>query len=320
MGGGGKSGGSSTTKTQLDPMLKPYVQFALSEGKRQYQDRAGGYQPYQGDTVAGFTPDTESFFGGVRNLTAGVPGTQQAQGMATDASQQTMARPEYAGGQFGVGNLTADQINAYQNPYTESVINTQLAGMQKRAGEQAAALRTRQASAGALGGSRGAVESVLADREANALMAETEAKLRASGYDAATATALAQQERQLQAQRDEEASRQFAEQAAMARGEYGLTAAGRIAQLAQQERDMETQRLEALRGIGTQQQLLSQAELDDMYKRYIEGRDWDKNQLADYAAIAYGAPAGSTSTSSQSYNPWSTIGGLAMYGIGSLLP
>jgi hypothetical protein len=317
--GGSKSGGSSTTKTQLDPMLKPYVQFALQQGKEQYLDRAGNYQPYSGKTVAGFTPDTQDFFSGVRNLTAGTQGTAQAQGMATSAAQQAMSRPEYGAGKFGVGNLTADQIRAYQNPYTEDVINTQLAGMQRRAGEQAAALRTRQASAGALGGSRGAVESILADRESQALMADTEAKLRAQGYDAATSTALAQQERALQAQRDEEASRQFAEQAGLARGEYGLTAAGRIAQLAQQERDMETQRLEALRGIGTQQQLLSQAELDDLYKRYIEERDWDKNQLADYAAIAYGAPAGSTSTSSQSMSPWSTLGGLAMYGIGSLI-
>ena len=320
MGGGGKSGGSTTTKTQLDPMLKPYVQFALSEGKKQYQDRAGKYTPYSGETVAGFTPDTENYFGGVRDLKAGVQGTQQAQGLATDVSNLTLSRPAYESGQFGVGRLSADQIREYQNPYTQDVIDTQLAGMQKRAGEQAAALRTRQAASRALGGSRAGVESVLADRESNALMAETEAKLRAAGYDAATSTALAQQERELQAQRDEEASRQFAEQAGLARGEYGLTAAGRIGQLAQQERDLETQRLEALRGIGTQQQLLSQAELDDAYKRYIEARDWDKNQLADYAAIAYGAPAGSTSTASQSYNPWSTIGGLAMYGIGSLFP
>lgn len=319
MGGGGKGGGSSTTTTQLDPMLKPYVKFALEQGKKQYLQRAGDYQPYEGETVAGFTPDTQGYFTGVRNLTAGVPGTQQAAGMATGAAQQAMERPQYQAGQFGVGNLTSEQINQYMNPYTENVINTQLAGMQKRAGEQAAALRSRQASAGALGGSRGAVESVLADRESQALMAETEAKLRAAGYDDATATALAQQERQLQAQRDEEASRQFAEQAGLARGEYGLTAAGRIAQLAQQERDMEAQRLEALRGIGTQQQLLSQAELDDLYKRYLEERDWAKNELADYASIAYGAPAGSTSKASQSYNPWSTIGGLAMYGIGSLI-
>lgn len=319
MGGGSKSGGSSTTKTQLDPMLKPYVKFALEEGKSQYKDRSGNYSPYGGETVAGFTPDTQSYFGGVRDLTAGTQGTAQAQQMATDASGAMMSRPEYNAGQFGVGNLTQEQIGQYMNPYTESVINTQLGGMQKRAGEQAAALRTRQAGAGALGGSRAGVESVLANRESQQLMADTEAKLRAQGYDAATATALSQQERQLQTQRDQEAARQFEEQAGLARGEYGLTASGRIADLAAQERDMETQRLEALRGIGTQQQLLSQAEMDDMYKRYIEGRDWDKNQLADYAAIAYGAPAGSSSTSSQSMSPWSTLGGLAMYGIGSLI-
>lgn len=317
---GGKGGGGSKTTTQLDPMLKPYVKFALSEGQRQYENRAGNYKPYGGETVADFTPDTRDYFSGVRNLTAGTQGTAEAQDMASEAASAAMNRPGYTAGQFGVGNLSQDQINAYMNPYTENVINTQLAGMQKRAGEQAAALRTRQASAGALGGSRGAVESVLADRESQQLMADTEAKLRAQGYDAATATALTQQERQLQAQRDAEAARQFEEEAGLARGEYGLTAASRIANLAAQERDMETQRLEALRGIGTQQQLMSQAELDDLYKRYIEERDWDKNELADLASIAYGAPAGSVAQTSQSYNPWATLGGLAMYGIGSLLP
>lgn len=311
-------GGTSTTTQQLDPMLKPYVQYALEQGKSQYQQRVNNYKPYSGQTVAGFTPDTQNYFSGVRNLTAGTAGNQQAQNMTTAAANSVANRPAYQAGNFGLKNLSAEDINAYMNPYTDSVVKAQMDSMGQRAGEQAAALRTRQAGSGALGGSRAAIESVLQDREANQLMAQTEAQLRAQGYDAATATALAQQERQMQAKRDQESANQFAENDAMARSQFGLNAAQNLSQLAQQQRDMETQRLDALRGIGTQQQLLSQAQLDDQYKRYLEQRDWNKNQLADYAAIAYGAPAGSQTTSTQPYNPWSTIGGLAMYGIGSI--
>lgn len=319
MGGSSKGGGGSTTKQQLDPMLKPYVEFALKEGKSQYQDRVSGYQPYSGQTVAGFSPDTQNYFSGVRDLTAGTQGVQQAQDIAGQAASGVAGLPAFQAGQFGGVPLGQAQIEAYQNPFTQDVINAQMQSMQQRAGEEAAALRTRQAGARALGGSRAAVESALQDRFANQQMAETEAALRSSGYQQALAAAQEQQARELQAQRDAEQSRQFAENAGLARGEFGLSSAARIAALAQAERDMETQRLDALKSIGTQQQALTQAELDDAYKRYLEGRDWQKNELADYAAIAYGAPAGSTQKTTQSVDPWSTIGGLAMYGIGTFL-
>lgn len=310
---------SSTTTTQkIDPMLKPYVKYALSEGKDIYNKAKGQYQPYGGDLVAGFTPDTENYFGGVRNLTAGTGQIDEATGMARQASGDYMGMPAYQGAQFDPRRVSAANIQEYMDPYQQQAINAATGGIGRRQAEEAAALRTRQAGKGALGGSRGAIESELQNREYRQLAADTEAKMLSEGYDKATATAIAQQAAARQADVDTEQSRQFAEDAAGQKAQYGLLASEQMANLGKAARDMETQRLEALRGIGAQQQALTQTELDTLYKQYIEGRDWDKNQLADFAAIAYGAPHGQTTTQSQSSSPMSSVLGSALYGVGSL--
>lgn len=317
MGGGGKGGGSTTTTQQLDPMLKPYVKFALQEGKKQYQDRAGGVPQYEGETIAGFTPDTQGYFGGIRDLTAGVSELGQAQRMTEAEAAKMAGRPDFMGTQFDPNRLTGEQIREYMNPYQQQAIDASTAGIMRRQGEEAAGLRARQAQSRALGGSRAAVESELQNREYRQLAADTEAKMLSEGFDRATALAVGQQEAQRKAALDTEQSRQFAEEAGLARGEFGLTAAEQIAGLGQAERDMEIQRLEGLRGIGSMQQAYEQAQLDEEYKKFIEQRDRQKQELADYAAIAYGAPAGSQTTTQQPSSFASTLGGLAMYGLGS---
>lgn len=315
--GGGKGGGSTTTTQQLDPMLKPYVQFALQQGKQQYQERKGGVPQFEGETVAGFTPDTLGYFGGVRDLTAGVGRLGEAGEMAGAAAGSMSGRPGFEGQQFDPNRLTGEQIREYLNPYQQQAIDAALGGIQRRQGEEAAALRTRQAAAGALGGSRGAIESELQNREYRQLAADTEAKMLAEGFDRATALAVGQQEAARKAALDTEQSRQFAEQAALERSQFGLTAAEQIAQLGEQERAMELQRLEGLRGIGAQQQAYEQALLDEELRKFIEQRDVAKRELADYAAIAYGAPAGSQTTQKQPSSLGSTIAGLGMYALGS---
>jgi hypothetical protein len=214
--------------------------------------------------------------------------------------------------------VSAANIQEYMNPYQQQAIDAAMGGISRRQGEEAANLRTRQAGASALGGSRAAIESALQDREYRQLAADTEAKMLSEGYDKATAMATGQQAAAQQADRDTEQSRQFAENAAGEKAQYGLLASEQIANLGKTARDMETQRLDALRGIGSQQQALTQTELDTLYKQFIEGRDWDKNELADYAAIAYGAPRGSVTKESQSSSPLSSVLGSALYGVGSL--
>ena len=288
------SGGGSTTTTQkLDPTVAPFVKFALNEGKGSYLDRKGNYQPYGGDLVAGFNPDTQDYFTGVRGLTAGTGEIDEATGMARDAYGNYANAPNYQGAQFDPRRVSAANIREYMNPYQQQAIDAAMGGINRRQAEEAANLRTRQAGSSALGNSRAAIESALQDREYRQIAADTEARMTAEGYDKASAMATGQQEAEARADRDAEQSRQFAENAAGEKAQYGLLASEQIANLGKTARDMETQRLDALRGIGSQQQALTQTELDTLYKQFIEGRDWDKNELADYAAIAYGAPRGS---------------------------
>lgn len=315
MSGGG---GSTTTTQKLDPTVAPFVKYALGEGKSVYEKSKGQYQPYTGDLVAGFTPDTQNYFGGVRNLTAGTGEIDEATGMARDAYSKYAGAPDFQGTQFDPRRLTSANIQEYINPFQREAIDAATGGIGRRQAEEAAALRTRQASKGALGGSRGAIESELQNREYRQLAADTEAKMLAEGYDKAVATAIGQQTAARQADADTEQSRQFAEKALADKAQYGLLSSEQLANLGKTAREMEAQRLDALKSIGAQQQALTQTELDTLYKQYVEGRDWDKNQLADYAAIAYGAPRGAVTSQSQSSSPLSSVIGSALYGIGSL--
>lgn len=310
-------GGSSTTTQKLDPTVAPFVKYALEQGKSQFEQRSKGLPQYQGQTIAGFTPDTEGYFGGIRDLTAGTGLVGQAGEQATAAAEGVAGRPEFAATQFDPNRLTSNQIREYMNPYQQQAIDAAMAGIQRRQGEEAAQLRARQAASRALGGSRAAVESALQDREYRQLAADTEAKMLAEGFDKATAIAIGQQEAERKAALDTEQSRQFAEQAMLDRGKFGLTSADLLAQLGKTERDMEVQRLEGLKGIGSMQQAYEQAKMDEAYKRFIEQRDLAKSELADYAAIAYGAPAGQQTSTKQPSSLGSTIAGLGMYALGS---
>lgn len=276
-----------------------------------------GYQKYTGDLVAGFTPDTQAYFSGVRDSTAGQPAMAQAQTAIQGAGAGYSDAPAYAAGKFTPGQITPEAIQSGMNPFQEEVINRQMNRMGLEASEQAAALRARQAARNALGGSRGAVESALQARSAGQTMADTEAALRLAGYNQARTAAELQQQRQMEAAQNEEASRQFAENAAAARAGFGLTQGEAFQGLSAAQQQQEAARLEGLKSIGAQQQALKQALLDAEYKQYLEGRDWNKNELADFAAIAYGAPAGSTQTSTSNAGSSSILGPI-MYGVGSL--
>jgi hypothetical protein len=310
-------GGKSTTTTQLDPTVKPFVKYALEQGQQQYQQRKGGVPQYSGQTVAGFGPDVQSYFGGVRDLDAGVQGMQQAGQAVGQTLGGLQGMQGYEAAQFDPNRLNAQQIQEYMNPFQQQAIDAAVGGIQRRQGEEAAALRTRQAGAGALGNSRAAIESALQDREYRQLAADTEAKMLAEGFDRATALAVGQQQAERQAAIDTEQSRQFAQQSDLDRAAAELNAAQQMGLISQAERDMEIQRLEGLRGIGSQQQMYEQALLDEEYKRFIEERDRPKQELADYAAIAYGAPTGSQTSQSQPSSLGSTIAGLGMYALGS---
>lgn len=75
MGGGG---GGSTTSTGIDPAIKPYVEFGLSEAKNQYLGPGAAFYPGQ-TYVSPSNPTLEALSAAQQRATAGSPLTRAAQ-------------------------------------------------------------------------------------------------------------------------------------------------------------------------------------------------------------------------------------------------
>jgi len=168
-----KGGGSTSTQVQsnaLDPdvkqrMLENY-DFALNVANRDYQT-----YPYE--RIAAFTPMQQASF--------------QQVGQAAQAAQQPIAQAQELARQAGAytpGTIASGMAN-YQNPYTQQVIDTTLADIDRSrqiANQQGAAQAVR---AKAFGGSRQGVAEAETNRAAMEQAARTAAQLRSQGFQTA---------------------------------------------------------------------------------------------------------------------------------------
>jgi hypothetical protein len=172
-GGGGSSGGgtqTSTTKAEIDPLLKPYISYGLGEAQKLYQGATPKY--YQGQTYVSPSAATQTALQSAQNRAiAGsplLPAAQQQQqdviqgaylqnnpyfnqamGGASQAAQQSYydAIKQAQGGASMAGrygsNVSADLQNRAANTMSNTLVN--------KAGELAytnyAAERARQDAA-----------------------------------------------------------------------------------------------------------------------------------------------------------------------------
>ena len=313
----GGGGGNTTTTTTMDPTLKPYVTYALDEAKGIYnQPMPNQTDPSQ--LVAGQGQYTQQYKQGVSGLNAGADTLQGAISGAQQAASSISGAPQYQTTQFDPRTLNQETIAQYANPFQQQVIDAAMQGEALRSGQEMAQLRARQAGIKSLGGSRGSVEEALLRDSQGRRAAEMEANLLAQGYDKATALATAQQQAQFEADKASEASRQFAENAGLARGEFGLRSSQLMSDQAAQERNMEIQRLQGLKDIGVMDQALEQRliDLQEAQKQYVD--NYKKLQLSDLTSIIYGAPAGSQTTQKGGGTSMGqSLLGAALYGIGS---
>ncbi len=192
-------------------------------------------------------------------------------GAMTDAMGTARQLTELAPQQVTAGSFLNKNIQAYMNPYTQSVIDTTLADIERSrqiAGQQGAAQAIR---ARAFGGSRQGVAEAETNRAAFEQAARTAAQLRAQGYEAATG--LMGQELSME------------QQAALANQQAALQAAQQRAAAATQ-----------LYGMGSEQQQLEQARLDAARNLELE-----RQQIINQAlGLNVGGGSGQTSTSTGS--------------------
>lgn len=248
-GAGGVPLDTSKTST-LSPWVGDYVTNALGQGAAM---AASPYQAYTGQLTAG-------------------PSNLQQQAFA-GASE--MAQTGYTPTQFTTGKFDTSAVSQYMNPYLEAALSPQMAEMKRQADIKRLEDASRLTKAGAYGGSRQAIMESEGAR--NLLEAQRKAlgEGYATAYDKAMAQFNKQQEAEMGAQKATEASRQYG-------GEFGLKSLDYLTNLGKTQRDIEQE------GLAAQQ------------KQFEEQRDFAYKMPQYQLNLLQGLPIGAqTSTTDQ---------------------
>lgn len=225
------------------------------------QAASNPYNPYTGQLVAGLNETQQA---GINNVNAAYGAAQpyynQAQQYAT----------------AGASAITPEQIQAYQNPYTQQVVNATQANFNETNAQQQSAQRGNAALKGALGGDRAGVAQSELSRQQNLAQQPIIANLYQQGYDKSLAAAQA-------------------DRAAQAQGAYTFGSLGSAAQNSQ------LQGAQAQIGAGTVAQQNQQQQLGADYQQYLNAQAFPYQQAQFLAS--YGMPAlqgqGGTTTGQQ---------------------
>lgn len=275
---GGKSSAPSTTTTtqNLDPVVQAAVKKNL-EIADQLAQRP--YQPYRGDTVAGFSP----------YQAAAMQGILGSQGMAMPYLQGA-GNAYLQGMNYQTPSFLGGNISAYQNPYTSQVIDQTMNDLNRQKAIDMQGISSNAVRSGAYGGSRQAIAEQELNRNYADQFARTAAQLRNQGFDTAANLMQGDLNRDIQGQQLRYA------------GAAGL---GNIGQALQQSAYTD---LNALLGAGGLQQQQSQRYLDDAYQRFMQEQSYPEQQLALRQAALGSSPMGGSATTSGSVQGPSRLG------------
>ena len=262
--GGGK-GGTSTSQVQIPPeVLARYN----SVNARAEEVAKTPFQAYGGEFVA---PVNEV----------------QQQGISQTQQYSQAAQPYYAraagmteGALQAAQPLTAAQIQQYQNPYIQSVVDPTLKALQQQQGIDRAGLQTQAIKAGAFGGDRAGVQRSIQQGQQELAQSQAISPLYADAYKNALATA--QQQQGVGVQTGLQAGQQYA----------GIGTGAQQAGL---------QGGQAVIGAGTLGQQTQQAQDTAKYQQFLQQRGYDFQTAQFLANIAEGTGAlsGSTTTTTQ---------------------
>ena len=248
------------------------------------------YQAFTGQRIADFTQaqrDAISAAGGQIGAFERSGATTEARGMLDEMKR------------VGQRTFTGSTVDEYMNPYIENVVNrsvSRIADMESQRRNQAA---KNQITAGAYGGSRGAIEQAVGAAESARTAGDLAAGLYAQGFN--TARGAFDQDRSVQMQ-----------------NLSALTNAIPALQLQKQGAAMTE--AEGAMKFGAAEQGLEQARLNEAYKDFIEQQGFGRGQLAFLTSILSGAPIrsyGQASTGTQDQviggtSPFAQIAGTAM--------
>ena len=264
MGGGGK-GGTSTSTVSIPPeVLARYN----AVNARAEEVAKKPFEAYTGEFVAPITEEQQQGITQTQKYSeAAQPYYTKAAGMTEQAVKD--AQP-----------LTADQIQQYQNPYIQSVVDPTLKALQQQQAIDRNTQTAQAIKAGGFGGDRSGLQRAALSGQQELAQAQAISPLYASAYQ--NALAAAQQQQQLRIGTGMQGAQQYA----------GIGTGAQQAGL---------QGGQAVIGAGTLKQQTTQALDTAKYQQFLQERGYDFQTAQFLANIAMGTGAltGSTTTTTQ---------------------
>ena len=355
MGGGSGNTTSTVYQSNLPQYAKPYYEALMDRGLSESQRP---YQPYQGQRIAGESGATAtglgmsqdfagSSLGNYQNSAdmAGLAGLGGLNMMNYKSAPITNSYNGPVGGDYQAGNITANNVgsgvfdqnaaNFYMSPYMQDVVDASKYHATQDYLMQQAKNNADLGASGAFGGSRAAVQQMIAQNNLMTNLSDIQTKGLQSAFENAQGQFNADQGRSMQAQlanqqagltaeQATEQSRQFgfganqsayqkaadmAMQAQQATEQFrqsgadlglkGLNIADQSAsQMAQSQQALDQgalNRIKAQLGVGQTQEDYAQRSLDQAYNDFVNQRDAEKQNLQFLSSLLQGVPISANS-------------------------
>ena len=271
-------GAQPIQSAEIPTELKPYYTDILGKAQALYNKRVEeGYKPYEGPTMAQFTPEQQATFAGIAGLQGQVaPKFAEAEQLTRDAA----------------AHITGAQIQEAMSPYQQAVTDIEKRESQKAFEQNVLPkLRAAQVAQGSFGGTRGTLleAQALADQQRG--LADIQAKGSAAAFRDARAALEAERTRMGQ----------------------GATQLANIAPAALKTGLAE---LGAQQTVGETKQRQAQTALDEAYRQFLQEKQEPYEAMQKYQAVVTGAPL-TTTQFAQPAPPGPSLGQTLIGGLGT---
>ena len=315
--GGGDTTQTGTTTSYTTTLPEYFEPYAKSMASRAQHESLGGYTPYSGQRLAGFTPEEQVAMSRMGAYGAGGPSAQEQYATKGYADEGVRTSPYGMGiaEGFDPQEFTSDIAAKYMSPYTQNVVDVQKREAARDAAMQLEKMQSRAAQAGAFGGYRHGQQEMGMSRQLSQQLGDIQARGQAAGY--------------------EDAYNRFLQdrQARLAKAELGLEGLGAdqrsralrqqalqgMAGMSRQAEESQMQRLAALQGVGMTRRGMEQEQMDIAYSDFLQQRDFPKRQIEWYNEMLRGLspqPNQTVQTYSQRPGAFQTLAGLGLGGLG----
>jgi len=249
-------GAQPISTTEIPKQLAPYYEDILSKAQALYNKRVEeGFKPYEGPTIAQFTPEQEATFAGIAGLQGQVaPKFAEAEQLTRDAAAR----------------ITGEQLQEAMSPYQQAVTDIEKRESQKAFEQNVLPkLRAAQVAQGSFGGTRGTLLEAQALADQQQQLADIQAKGSAAAFKDARAALEAERTRMGQ----------------------GATQLANIAPAALKTGLAE---LGAQQTVGETKQRQAQTALDEAYRQFLQEKQEPYEAMQKYQAVVTGAPLTTT--------------------------